>query len=565
MPRPEPLNSARLASARIGSQYQVSLTPRTPHSRAGRAEEAYTEIELDDNQQDRPLLARSTSGSLDGGYRSKGDEYDSVHGATKSKPFSLKRIDISKLPLYLGISLAGVILLAVLIAATAPGRLQKIAGIKPVSTDDTQMFISYENYTTFPLTSAQYRDECAMYTGNFMIPRPYWTPMESGDKPMDVRHPDDSADVCLTTITYQLDGTVGLFADLALLAQAAALARERNRTFFVDDTYWNRGKWTDHFEDVHLLQPGHEPGCKAPPPNELVPCPRHARHWVISSKTAKYHFSHSFMNQYENGYGKSINRLNKIYQHAEVSFLETIRPNEFNSRLIMAARSELKDLIMAESDQTLPVNYVGVHIRRGDRRPMSWRYKDGYVPADKYLAGVTSTFERLDPARSSAGSQPLFAYLASDSPRAQSEFMEAVKQGSSLEQRVKVYSLLRSKKEELRALASRKEYVQADFNEGIGLEGGRVEATRGMIIDFALFSGAWDWEDIGEVDKRVNPLGVVCTMSSNICGMAAVVQHWDKAFGDTSHMGDADDEKKGWTDVDTEGTIEPWWRAFEMF
>lgn len=53
---------------------------------------------------------------------------------------------------------------------------------------------------------------------------------------MDVSHHDDVTDyhlpegetttACSKTITYQLDGTVGLTADLALMAQAAALARE---------------------------------------------------------------------------------------------------------------------------------------------------------------------------------------------------------------------------------------------------------------------------------------------------------------------------------------------------
>lgn len=89
--------------------------------------------------------------------------------------------------------------------------------------------------------------------------------------PLDVLHHDEAPDyqlpegetaVCSATITYMLDGSVGLLADLALMAQVAALAREvyieslfefvvasltnvlqRNRTFLVDDTYWNRGKW----------------------------------------------------------------------------------------------------------------------------------------------------------------------------------------------------------------------------------------------------------------------------------------------------------------------------------
>jgi len=42
---------------------------------------------------------------------------------------------------------------------------------------------------------------------------------------LDVKHHTDKS-ICSSTITYMLDGTVGLSADLALLSQAAALARE---------------------------------------------------------------------------------------------------------------------------------------------------------------------------------------------------------------------------------------------------------------------------------------------------------------------------------------------------
>lgn len=554
MPRPAPLNRDRFSTATPNTNY--ILTPRTPHSRAGRAEEAYTEVDLDNDHDDgtdrlqAPLLGRNSPTSSSLGYRGGGDEQDALHGGpTKTKT---KYLSLSKVPLYLGIIVCGVILVAVVLAITAPGRLHEIAGIMPVPTNASTLganetalqYISYENYTTFPLTSSQYRHECAVYTGNFMKPMPYWKSMDmNSSRPMDVKHSDDKdANACLTSITYQLDGTVGLFADLALLAQAAALARERNRTFFVDDAYWNRGKWTDHFEDVHLTQPGFEPGCTRPPPEELVACPRHARHWVINSKTAKYHFSHGFVDEYEDPYGKSLNRLTKIYRHAEESLLQTIRPNAFNARLIRAARSELRDLIIAQSPKS-DLRYAGVHIRRGDRKPMSWKFKDTvYVPTANYLSGAASLSQRLDPSR--PGSAPAWAYIASDSPLAEQEFISSTKDESYTGPAFKTYSLISSKKEELRALASRKVYVQAEFNEGVGLDGGRVEATRGVIVDFALFSGAWAWMDVGEEEERVRPLGVVCTMSSNMCGLAAAVLHWDEAFGDTGTRGEAEEAKK---------------------
>jgi hypothetical protein len=43
--------------------------------------------------------------------------------------------------------------------------------------------------------------------------------------PSDVEH-KEAKGARTSTITYMMDGDIGLFADLALLAQAAALARD---------------------------------------------------------------------------------------------------------------------------------------------------------------------------------------------------------------------------------------------------------------------------------------------------------------------------------------------------
>lgn len=101
--------------------------------------------------------------------------------------------------------------------------------------------LSYENYTRFPLTGGEYRHECGSYMAKMqsmnMPHGAYWNTLPHGL--MDVAHHDAVPDtvlpesapikVCSKTITYQLDGWAGLVADLALMAQVAAFAREVSR------------------------------------------------------------------------------------------------------------------------------------------------------------------------------------------------------------------------------------------------------------------------------------------------------------------------------------------------
>jgi len=84
------------------------------------------------------------------------------------------------------------------------------------------------------LDPLEYERECHKLIGAFMPSMKFW----SGDK--DVVHHDDvdpgkypaleglPIQICNKTITYMLDGHVGLLADLALMAQASGLAREVN-------------------------------------------------------------------------------------------------------------------------------------------------------------------------------------------------------------------------------------------------------------------------------------------------------------------------------------------------
>ena len=258
------------ASGRPSPSDYHSITPRTPHSRAGRAEEAVTDVDLNDNdhsefaawrqQQAEPLLRSSASDSFSAGYRSRGDDYDEKRSYSAwSKHISWKSIAYN-VPLVAGILASGFLLYLIALSFWSPGKLEEFVGYSGTPSVTAQVvddlaatvtpaptpsyietnpppghLISYENYTKFPLTGSQYEQECyKMMGGKFMHHRGYWIPNEHGI--MDVPHHDDITDyhlpegerttVCSKTITYQLDGHVGLVADLALMAQAAALARE---------------------------------------------------------------------------------------------------------------------------------------------------------------------------------------------------------------------------------------------------------------------------------------------------------------------------------------------------
>ncbi|KAJ7155900.1 hypothetical protein C8R43DRAFT_1125809 [Mycena crocata] len=604
MPRPTPLSSASNSYPRFDTQ----LTPRTPHSRAGRAEEAYSALELeqidfdgDDDeygstvqQQNAPLLSSSASDSFPPqvGYRSRGDDYDeSTTRKDKYVGLTAEKI-ISRLPLALYSSVAAILLVLVFFSLREPETLKKYAGVttdapKPTVGPNVKL-VSYENYTKFPLEPLEYRAECIKLSQGVMKPYPYWDTAFQGVR--DVPHRDEQpgytpppgeARVCSRTITYQLDGWAGLMVDLALIAQAAALARERNATFFVDDRFWNRGKWSDHFQDVQIGQPGPEPGCSAPPPEEFVACPRTARHWIINSRTSRYHFGPNYNENYEDPYekfsfflvsiltsdapyryGHNLIRFKDMFNFAWQSFDKTIRPNARSAELIHSTRQELLDKLTKHygnpprtfkgtpSDGPA-MGYLGVHIRRGDRYPAWHVYGQQYIPLSDFVDGVVESWTRLGLELSADNNlvQP-FVYIASDSYDAEKEFAASFSPE-------RTFSLPSSKSAELRDLASPGEYFQENWKKLD--EEVRVQATRGMVVDFAILSGAW------AQDGDLIPDGTVCTVSSVVCKLSAVALGWKRAFGAVNDMGEADKDNMRWIDVDLKGRAVPVWEPFQAY
>lgn len=169
------------------------------------------------------------------------------------------------------------------------------------------------------------------------------------------------------------------------------------------------------------------------------------------------------------------------------SFLQVILPSPRMAALIRKARNEL----VPDAGNS---KYLSVHIRRGDRLGMTWKYHKTHLPTSLYVNAALETWQRLNP---TSDGNPLF-YVASDSPAAVEEFID------QLPSTVRVFSLGWSSDEELKAIASPRSYVQEEFDTLSEEE--RTRLTEGMIVDFALLTGLWMKED----DPGVRPYATVC-------------------------------------------------------
>ena len=177
------------------------------------------------------------------------------------------------------------------------------------------------------------------------------------------------------------------------------------------------------------------------------------------------------------------------------SFSQVILPTPRMATLIRKARDEL----MSDAGSG-PSKYMSVHIRRGDRLGLTWKYHRTHLPTSLYVDAALETWRRLKP---TGQGNPLF-YVASDSPAAPEEFI------NQLPNNAQAFSLTWSEDEELRAIASPRSYVQEEFNALSEEE--RIRLTKGMIVDFALLSGLWT----NEHDPDMRPYATVCGLRYGI-------------------------------------------------
>ncbi len=88
--------------------------------------------------------------------------------------------------------------------------------------------------------------------------------------------------VCSSSMTFVLaSADAGMGQTLMLLWMSYALAQTQRRAFFIDDTRWAYGTYTDIFAAPPI------PHCRPPCATKCCPVPRQSRHLVVTAQTAR--------------------------------------------------------------------------------------------------------------------------------------------------------------------------------------------------------------------------------------------------------------------------------------
>jgi hypothetical protein len=188
-----------------------------------------------------------------------------------------------------------------------------------------------------------------------------------------------------------------------------------------------------------------------------------------------------------------MTRQRPIYDHAAVSFRDTIRPSE-------SLRREITELRRLHA--TKP--YIGVHIRHGDRYPSSQKWRYDYVPITEYTKATQDAWKQLrsGPTPEVYDVNPR-VYVATDSYAAYQDHLALF----PVPENVWGLHAANTQERKWRWMSSPHGYIQRVFMGQKTRIEDRVRWTKGMVLDFAMLTGAW----LAEGEQ--GPKAVVCTVT----------------------------------------------------
>ena len=135
---------------------------------------------------------------------------------------------------------------------------------------------------------------------------------------------------------------------------------------------------------INFFQPPPMPKCRPPPRHEMLPCPHHARHLVVSAGTASHTFGGAFNEAYEDARKMEVYRQKPMFDFARAGYERLFHLADADADYVAQRIEELQNRTQLPAPETTNGMLVGIHVRHGDRRPYEFQYRDSYVPLDRY-------------------------------------------------------------------------------------------------------------------------------------------------------------------------------------
>jgi hypothetical protein len=214
---------------------------------------------------------------------------------------------------------------------------------------------------------------------------------------------------CEKSLTYVMEtGDAGMGNTLMALWMSYGLAQKEGRAFFIDDTYWAYGNFTTFFK------PPPKPTCLPPPRTQMLPCPHHARHLLVSSGTIRYTFGHKFHEQFEDAHKMEVYRLKKFFDFMRIGYEALFDLTGEDGAYLVSRVDDLNNTIRGKGGLE-----IGIHVRHGDRHPMEYKYQKSYLPLEKYVEAARDIIADFGNSTSKEDFPSMMAskmLLASDDP-----------------------------------------------------------------------------------------------------------------------------------------------------
>jgi hypothetical protein len=182
---------------------------------------------------------------------------------------------------------------------------------------------------------------------------------------------------CAKSLTYVMETSeAGMGNTLMGMWTAYGLAKKEGRAFFIDDTRWPYGNFSQYF-----AVPRH-PNCLPPPTAERLPCPHSAKHLVVSAATFPFTFGPAFTAQFTDvRKSNEAARRKPMFDLLRAGYEELFHlADQGDADYVQQRVDGMFKKVRKEGGSN-----VGIHVRRGDLHPWDYQYEKDYLPLVQYM------------------------------------------------------------------------------------------------------------------------------------------------------------------------------------